>query len=104
MFDISIEDLRAVYEQLKGKYDLIWTTTAVLDEGFTADFPIIVGKANGLIIELFEDCGDFVLDVIDETHTKGTHWHPNDVESAVDDIIEFMEGKSFYDLHLFRQQ
>lgn len=52
MFNITVEDLRAVYEQLKDKYKLVWTTTVALDEEFTVDCPIIVGKANGQIIEL----------------------------------------------------
>ena len=43
----------------------------------------------------------FVLDVMDEAQTKGTHWHPNDVENAVDDIVAFMEGKSDYELYPF---
>ena len=104
MFDITTESLYAAYEQLKDKYNLVWTTTAELDEGFTMDCPIIVGKAHGQIIELYEDGGDFVLDVMDEAKTKGTHWHPNDIENAVADITEFMEGKSDYKLFPFHSQ
>ena len=103
MCDITVEDVLAVYGQLKDRYRLTLTTTAALDEGFTIDCPIIVGKAHGQIIELYEDGGDFVLDVMDEAQTKGTHWHPNDVECAVDYIIEFMEGKSDYNLYPFKQ-
>ena len=104
MFHITVEDLRAVYEQLKDKYNLVWTTTAALDEGFTVDCPIIVGKAHGQIIELYEDGGIFVLDVMDEAQTQGTHWHPNDVEGAVEYIAEFMDGKSDYEMYPFKQQ
>ena len=103
MFDISVDDVVEVYEQLKDRYDLVLTTTSALDEGFTVDFPIVVGKAHGQIIELYEDGGDFVMDVMDAEQTKGTHWHPNDVEGAVDDIVEFMEGKSDYKMYPFRQ-
>ena len=95
------DDLLAVYAQLKDRYPLILTNTAALDEGFTIDCPIIVGKAHGQIIELYECDGLFVLDVMDEAQTKGTHWHPNDVESAVKHIIQFMEGKSDYKLQPF---
>ena len=101
MFDITVDDVVAVYEQLKVKYDLVLTTTSALDEGFTIDCPIVVGKAHGQIIELYEDGGYFVMDVMDAEQTKGTHWHPNDVEGAVDYIIEFMEGKSDYEMHPF---
>lgn len=103
MFNITVDDLLAVYEQLKDKYDLVLTTTAALDEGFTVDCPIIVGKAHSQIIELYEDGGDFVLDVMDAEQTKGTHWHPNDVEGAVSCIVEFMEGKSDYEMYPFGQ-
>ena len=103
MFDITVDDVMEVYEQLKDRYDLVLTTTSALDEGFTVDCPIIVGKAHGQIIELYEDGGVFILDVLDAEHTKGTHWHPDDVERAIDDIVEFMEGKSKYNLHPFNQ-
>ena len=101
MFHITAEDLLAVYEQLKDRYELIWTNTAALDEGFTVDCPIIVGKAHGRIIELYEDGGMFVLDVTDAAKTMGTHWHPNDVEMAVTDIVDFMEGIADYELAPF---
>ncbi len=103
MFEITVDDLLAVYEQLKDRYDLVLTTTSALNEGFTVDFPIIVGKDHGQIIELYEDGGEFVLDVMDAEQTKGIHWHPNDVDGAVADIVEFMEGKTKYELHPFRQ-
>ncbi len=103
MFDITVDDVIKVYEQLKDRYGLILTTTSALDEGFTIDCPIIVGKAHGQIIELYENGGDFVLDVMDSEQTKGTHWHPNDVEGAVDDIVEFMEGKYDYRMSPFGQ-
>ena len=102
MFDITVGDVMEVYEQLKDRYDLVLTTTSALDEGFTVDCPIVVGKAHGQIIELYEDGGVFILDVLDAEHTKGTHWHPDDVEGAIDDIVEFMEGKSKYNLHPFK--
>ena len=74
-----------------------------LDEGFTIDCPVVVGKAHGQIIGLYKDGGDFVLDVMDAEKTKGTHWYPNDVESAIDDIVKFMEGKSDYKMCYFRK-
>ena len=103
MFGITVDDVLEVFEQLKDRYDLVLTTTSALDEGFTVDCPIIVGKAHEQIIELYEDSGDFVMDVMDAEQTKGTHWHPNDVEVAVDYIVEFMDGKSDYEMYPFRQ-
>ena len=103
MFKITVDDVAGVYEQLKDRYDLVLTTTSALAEGFTIDCPIIVGKANGKIIECYEDSGMFIMDVMDAEQTMGTHWHPYDVKNAADDIVEFMEGKSDYEMYPFRQ-
>ena len=103
-YDNCDEDLKVIYEQLKDRYALVFTTTAALDEGFTVDCPILVGKAHGQIIELYLDCEMFVMDVMDAEQTKGTHWHPNDVESAIEYIVDFMEGKSDYELTPFKKQ
>ena len=103
-FGITSDDVFQVYVRLKDKFSLEMTTTGVLDEGFTVDCPILVGKAHGQIIELYEDGGMFILDVMDDEQTKGTHWHPYDIEVAVHDVAEFMSGKSDYDLCPFRMQ
>ena len=101
MFGITSDDVFSVYTMLKNRYPLLMTTAFALDEGFTVDCPVLVGKAHGQIMELYEDSGMFILDVMDEQQTKGTHWHPNDIESAVDDIVEFMDGKSDYKMFPF---
>ena len=100
MFD---EDVLAVYEMLKGRYDLTLTNSTAVDDGFIIHCPIIVAKSHGLILWLYSDGDVFVLDVMDESHTKGTHWHPDDVESAAEDIAEFMDGKSSYHLKRFKK-
>ncbi len=41
MFDITVDDVLKVYEQLKDRYDLLLTTTSELDECFTVDCPIL---------------------------------------------------------------
>ena len=89
MFD---QDVLAVYEILKDRYDLTLTTSTAVDDGFTIDCPIIVGKANGLILWLYSDGDVFVLDVMDEGHTKGTHWHPEDTTEAMALVAAFMDG------------
>ena len=83
MLYITVDDVTAVYKAIESRYDLLLTNSFSLNEGFTIDCPVIVGKAHGQIIELYECDGDFVLDVMDEEQTMGTHWHPNDVEDAV---------------------
>ena len=101
MFDITADDTVKVYEQLKDRYELVLTSASELDEGFSADCPVIVGKSHGQIFELYEYGGEFIMDVMDSQQASGTHWHPGDVERAVEDISEFMEGKSDYQLSPF---
>ncbi len=102
MFYMTDQHVLEVYGLLKDRYDLVLTNTVALDEGFTIDCPIIVGKAHGQIIELYSDGIEFVLDVMDGAQTKGTHWHPNDVEDAVEDIVKFMDGKDDYPMYPFQ--
>ena len=101
MCDITVNDLLAVYEQLKDKYELVMTDTRSLNDGFTINCPILVGQAHEQIIQLYEYDGWFVMDVMDKQRTKGTHWHPMDVSEAVEDITEFMEGNADYKLTPF---
>ena len=107
MFDITADDVLDVYQQLKDRYSLVLTTTSALntesDAGFTIDCPIIVGKAHGQIIWLYEFDGMFVMYVMNYAETEGTHWHPDDVECAVHDIEEFMNSKADYEMHPFIQ-
>lgn len=103
MFDITEQDVKAVYEQLKDRYDLTLTNAFSLDEGYEEDCPVLVGKAHGLVLELYEDGGMFVLDVMNAEQTAGTHWHPNDVAAAAAYVVEFMEGKRDYPLIPYRQ-
>ena len=96
-------DVFAVYERLKDTYSLVMTTTTALDDGFTIDVPIIVGKAHEQIIQIYA-CEDiFVMDVLNDEKTMCTHWHPYDVDMAVNDISEFMDGKSDYQLEKIPQ-
>lgn len=103
MFDITTNHLISVYDQLKDRYDLSLTNAFSVDDGFEEDIPIVVGKAHGLILELYKDGKLFVMDIMDSEQTKGTHWHPNDVETAVEDIVAFMEGREDYELMPFKQ-
>ena len=103
MFEITEKDVLTVYQQLKDRYDLVLTTTAELDDGFTIDVPIIVGKAHEQIIQLYAYEDIFVMDVLNDEKTMCTHWHPCDVDMAVKDIAEFMDGKNDYPLEKLPQ-
>lgn len=102
MFGMTDQHVIAVYNQMKDRYPLLLTNTMALDEGFTVDCPILVGKSHGQIMELYSDGDMFILDVMDEAQTKGTHYHPNDVESAIEYIAEFLDGKSDYEMYPFK--
>ena len=102
LYNHTDDDLKVIYAQLKDRYALVLTNTAALDEGFSVDCPILVGKAHGQIMELYLDDAMFVMDVMDGAQTQGTHWHPNDVEQAVAYIVEFMEGKDDYPMYPFQ--
>lgn len=102
MFDLTAEDVAVVYERLKDRYALTLTNTFSVDDGFSDDRPILTAEAHGRILWLYEWDGEFVLDVMDAWHTQGTHWHPEDAERAVRDIIEFMNGTADYRMRLFK--
>ena len=93
---ISETALLEVYQRLKEKYSIKLTNTAALNDGFSIDCLILVAAAHGQILYLYDYDGAFVLDVMNAEKTKGCHWHPYDVESAVNDITAFMEGESDY--------
>ena len=50
MFDFTDTDLITIYEDLKNKFDLTLTTTSSLNDGFTDDCPINVGKAHRQVL------------------------------------------------------
>ena len=81
LYNNTDDDLKAIYEQLKDRYELILTNTADLDEGFTVDCPILVGKAHGQIIELYLDGEMFVLDVIDAESKNALKLANNEIPS-----------------------
>ena len=93
MSDITPADVMEVHKRLKERYDLTLTHTLAVDDGFLNDCPILVGKAHDQELWLYEDGGEFILDVLSADRTRGTHWHPEDVASAVDDVAAFMGGR-----------
>ena len=100
---ITEKELLDVYERLKDQYGIVLTTTSAADDGFTVDCPIMVCRAHGQIMWLYA-CEDvFIMDVMDEKKTKGTHWHPWTVEDAVRDMTEFLNGRADYRTYTFKR-
>ena len=104
MFDITEADVSAVYERLKDRYTLTLTNTLAVDDGFRVDIPLLTACAHDRILWLYAYEGDFILDVMDSGHTKGTHFHPMDTEQAVRDVTAFMEGTEEYTMYPFPKQ
>ena len=65
-------DVSAVYERLKDRYTLTLTNTLAVDDGFRVDIPILTACAHDRILWPYAYEGDFILDVMDSGHTKGT--------------------------------
>ena len=98
-------DLDIIYDQLKDKYDLLLTNTFALDDGYTWDMKVIRGVSVFGRFDLYKEDDDddqFVFSV-DYTNPrkpscdhlfdgKYTHWHPQSVEQALNDVVAFMEG------------
>ena len=99
MFAMTEKELFAVYERLKDRYALTLTNTLSAHKCFRMDVPILIAAAHGKILWLYADAGDFVLDVMDDAQTMGTHWHPLEAEQAVRDITAFMEGTEEYPMY-----
>ena len=98
---ITEKELLDVYERLKDQYGIVLTTTSAADDGFTVDCPIMVCRTHGQIMWLYAYEDVFVMDVMDEKKTKGTHWHPDTVEDAVRDMTEFLNGRADYRMYTF---
>jgi hypothetical protein len=99
MFDITEEDVSAVYERLKDRYTLTLTNTLAVDGGFRVDIPILTACAHDRILWLYAYEGEFVLDVMDSACTMGTHRHPLNTEQAVYGVTAFMEGTETYTMY-----
>ncbi|MBR2719251.1 MAG: hypothetical protein IKB78_08155 [Clostridia bacterium] len=86
---ITTDDLMEVYRRLKERYPVMLTNASAVDDGFTVDCPILTMEAHGRTLWLYEYGGDFVLDVMNAGKSDGKHWHPADVDEAVENIEAF---------------
>lgn len=59
--------------------------------GFSADFPIVRGKANKREFWIYEYDGEFVFSVEVPGKEYHDHWHPQSVEDAVNDVVSLYE-------------
>lgn len=97
-------DLELIYEQLKDKYDLLLTNTFALDSGYTIDVKVLCGESALGRFDLYKENDDwdeyvFTVELAKPKKTlwcpsgeKYTHWHPQSLNQALEDIVAFMEG------------
>lgn len=87
--------LKAVYDQLKDEYCLVLTNTFSLENGaedYDEDFEILCGESSAGKFQLY-DAGLYIVFDVDKSDGTYLHWHPADINEAVNDVREFMQGK-----------
>ena len=82
-------DLKCVYDRVRHLVTVRWSESMKEDDGFTSNFPIITGRANGRVFWLYTD-GYFVFSY-EKDGCENMHWHthPQSIDEAVELILEF---------------
>jgi len=93
----SMKDLKLIYDQLKNDYDIVFTTTFALNDGYTIDVPVIRGTGADRRFDLYkeDDRCDFSAELFEKSpDDRYFHSHPVNTEIAIIWIKEFMSGKN----------
>lgn len=88
-----MQDLEFVYEKLKDNFDLELTNTFALNEGYTIDVPVIIGKSSNKKFYLYkeDDLFVFTTKLSDNSgNHECSHTHPYDVNDSINCIKKFM--------------
>ena len=89
-----------IYETLKDTYNLTYTCTAALDDGYTIDVPVIRGVTENGHFDLYEDGELYVFSFVvfsEEGKAQYSHTHFYDAMDAITYIQKFMQGKPIFD-------
>lgn len=87
-------NLKAVYAQLKDTYDLLLTNTFSLENGeeeYREDFEILCGASPAGAFKLY-DSGLYIIFDVEKPDGTYVHWHPENIEEAIRDVVAFMQG------------
>ena len=87
-------DVTAVYEALKDQFPLTLTSAYCLENGekdYDGDYTMLCGTSSAGAFQLYDNGLYGVFDV-DKADGSYTHWHPAEVDEAVNDVILFMQG------------
>lgn len=93
----SMKDLKFIYDQLKNDYDIVFTTTFALNDGYTIDVPVIRGTGADRRFDLYkeDDLYVFSAELFEKSpDERYFHSHPVNTEIAIIWIKEFMSGKN----------
>ena len=88
-----MDEIRQIYERLKTRYPLTFTTTAAVNSGYTVDVPMIRGRRADRQFDLYlhENLLVFSVEYFDRAgNDRFTHCHPQDAEDAVHIIEQFL--------------
>ena len=110
-----MNDIELIYEKVKDSHGLRLANTAALNEGFVWDVPVIYGESQqgrfwlyadedvpnphgiGFVFSVeykgYEEQTEEGLEIVAKCHT---HWHPQTIEQAVEDINNFMTGRRIF--------
>lgn len=89
---MDADNLKHIYDLLRNRYPLILTNAFAVDDGFTEDVPIIVGKNASAAFWLYEYDGDLVFSYEVPGQPYHDHAHPQSVEETVQAVIDFMQS------------
>ena len=78
----------AVYEQLKDTYPIVLT----MEPCYDYEIPVLSGQSAAGRFELWDNGLDIIFE-IERNDGSNTQWHPSDVNEAVEDVQNFMQGK-----------
>lgn len=88
-------DVVAIYETLKDKLPLTLTSAYQMENGkedYDADYIMVCGTSSVGTFQLYDDGLYGVFDV-EKADGSYAHWHPADINEAVNMVEKFMEGK-----------
>lgn len=87
---MSQSPLQQVFRLLNHRCPVTLTNAFSVDDGFTEDFPIIVGRNSSAAFWLYDDGGEFVFSYEVPGTSYHNHGHPQSVEEAVAAVVDFM--------------
>ena len=95
-----MKDLEIIYNKFKDKYNLKFTTTFALNDGYTIDVPVIRGVLADRRFDLYKEDDMFVFSVEffeKQGKERFSHAHPYDVNDAIIYFEDFMSKKPIFD-------